>query len=294
MKKLFLIILYFAIAWICPAQTPRITLVSIPVAGSGSYFEPYIIRSTTIRWRVDQSTCTSAAQLASEIHMNLHRSCSNVLFPVFESWPSVVNKVFSHTNICGQYYLKLTIQQGASSVSTETYFYLEIPPVNRPFVEPYAPPAGNLPPISRTQFINVSGGDGSWGNRYQINCPVIHFRLDTATDPNGADDLKYGVRYWAIYMGDKIAHPKYSSARDDEMDPAATYLYDANIHGELTWDTRERPSSDNRYDFIQVVIDQHGVKCAETWVYLQVNPTTPCQPSDPRPPSAPSNLKFKK
>ncbi|MCI0514269.1 hypothetical protein L0128_13720 [candidate division KSB1 bacterium] len=255
--------------------TGVIRLVTNTEGGTGTYFEPYILYSSNVQWRIDESFGTGREQAVymTEIHLARHRSCATTVMFENLSWAQIQGRIFSWHAATGIYYIKVGIYYQGREYESTIHIHCNVPPV-KSFNEPYRPPQGNVPPIPVMKVLNTTGGDGAYSNPYIITNPIVKFMLDGTTDPNGRDDMVYGVCYWAIYT--KGYHPVYSSLDEHERDPYKTFLYFQEMQNKVyEWDTRLRPSESNRYDLVLVAMDQYGHFIDKFWwFYYDPNAST--------------------
>ena len=247
------------------SQVPNgvITLISKIESGSNTYDDPYVIYTDTVAWRIDETDGPGKenATYMTDIHLARHRSCSQTI--IFEnlSWSNIVGRTFKWRAMAGIYYIKLSITHNGEEKFIRTFVQCKVPPI-KPFTHPYEMPPGNQPSVPVIDIINTGSGSGSYGDPYIIDGPIVQFLVDNSYDPDGNDDIRYGVCYWAIYTeGNHPVYCKYES----ETDPAKTFLYYDEIQGTVyEWDTRKRPSTDNTYKLILCVMDQYGEQVEAT------------------------------
>jgi hypothetical protein len=254
-----LLILTLFLPGLLLAQGPQpvITITSDIHGGSGSYEDPFVLHTNVINWRLDETYGSNlkSGSYTTEIKMSRHRSCAPVIrFPDM-SWSEAKSKTFSWTGVTGVYHIDYDVEYNGEETHVKQFFYLKVPPV-KSFSVPYTAP-GNHAPNPYGKILNYSGGSGSVSDPLMLQGPFIRFTLDACSDPDGANDFKYGVHYWAIYT--EGHHPAYSSTEQGEREPSKTYMQWGLIDGTVfEWDTRLRPSEDNLYTLVAVMYDQHG------------------------------------
>ena len=276
----WLMILWFSRPNFLWGQRPTgvITIISDIKGGSGSYSSPYVLHTNVIEWRIDDTygPGKEEATYLTDIHLARHRSCATL--KSFENlrWSNIEGRTFRVEPMGGMYYIKIAVDYNGEEVDTKYYVQCKVPPI-KSFTLPYQPPSGNQRPVPVLNVINAVGGVGSYDDPYIINSPIVKFTIDGSYDPDGEDDIRYGVQYWSIYM--EGHHPVYCSEDEGERDPAKTFLYYDDFQGTVyQWDTRERPSEDKHYRFYLCVIDQYGEQTDETIRFKYDPDTSPDSP----------------
>ncbi|MBN1264248.1 MAG: hypothetical protein JXA25_02060 [Anaerolineales bacterium] len=258
-----------------------ITVTSSIKEGYGSYFEPYVVDSTEIKFNVQVSGADKENALYQvTVHMEHYRSCT-----VQKRWDNLTYQDLLNRNgeftfdapMAGWYYLRININEDGDFVEykpARTHVYSRVPPVNS-FSLPYIHPASNHSPAPELTILNSTGGSGTHGDPLVINGTAIRFRVDHTSDRDGSSDITNGVMFWAIQTDGH--HPIYSGGQQIS-DPAATFLYNEDFTGAVySWDTTENPSSDGQYSLHLCVIDQHGEKDEIRVAFTTGTP----QPADP-------------
>lgn len=251
---------------------PVITITSDIHGGSGTYDDPFVLHTNIINWRLDETYGNNRESgiYTTEIKMSRHRSCAPVIrFPNM-SWSEAKSKTFSWTGVTGVYHIDYDVEYNGEETHVKQFFYLKVPPV-KSFSVPYTA-SGNRAPNPFGKILNYSGGSGSVSNPLMLQGPYIQFTIDECSDPDGANDYKYGVHYWAIYT--EGHHPVYSSDEQGEREPSKTYMTWDLVDGRVfKWDTRLRPSEDHLYSLVAVMYDQHG-EYAEERIRFYYDPSS--------------------
>ena len=241
-----------------------ISILSPVEDGSGSYFSPYIIDSTEIRFKVALSGAEKENALYEvTVHMEHYRSCATQRRWENLTYTDILDRegIFTfNTSMAGWYYLRININTDGDFEEykpARTHVYSRVPPVNT-FSLPYEYPDNNHAPDPELTILNTTGGTGSHGDPFVINGETIRFRIDNTSDQDGSSDITNGVMFWAIQSSGH--HPIYSGG-SQIRNPADTFLYYEDFKDRVfTWDTTEHPSNDGQYSLHLSVIDQHGEK----------------------------------
>jgi hypothetical protein len=232
--------------------------------GAGSYFEPYVLNNNFVEWQIHIDGANKENFLYKvDVHMEHYRSCATV-----EKWDDLTwediqardGKFQYTTTMPGWYYLRIDVNENGTYeelTDARTHIFFRIPPV-KPYTLPYSPPPENLKPEPGAEILNSIGGSGGYTDPFVIDSPIIEFRIDVTTDPNGEEDLMYGVYLWAIHMDGH--HPVYAKEQGTRIAEESFLYYHEVKNVIFTWDTRERPSTDGRYTLHVPVIDQYGEK----------------------------------
>jgi hypothetical protein len=269
---------------VLPAQasadvSAHFTVLSDIKEGSGTYFEPYVINSNLVEWKVNISGTDKENILYKvDVHMEHYRSCATV-----HEWKNLTyqdiqardGKFEYAAEMSGWYYLRIDIMEDGEYnelKDARTHVFFRVPPVNS-YTLPYTPPSNNRKPEPRIEILNEIGGSGSYSDPYVIDSPIVEFRIDGTSDPDGEEDLINGVFLWAIHMDGH--HPVYAKEQGTRI-ASESFLYYSEMKNVIfTWDTRERPSTDGQYTLHLPVIDQHGEK-NETKVEFTVSTSCSC------------------
>ena len=262
-----------------------ITFLSDVEEGKGTYESPYVINSTELKWRVDETNGPNKENVLYriDVHLDGYRSCATQVSYKDLSWSDLQGRIFTYTaDMSGWYYIRIDINEtGEYYQSTRMNIYCRVPPFNS-YDIPYNPPVGNAKPVAVPNFVNKIKGTGIYTNPIIISGPIIKFRIDDSYDPDGESDLINGVFVWAIHSHGH--HPIYAKGQQ-VTDAIDTFLLYPEIQGKIyEWDTRERLSTTGYYVLYVPVIDQHGeqavivpyhIKCdgdASSDPVLYVNP----------------------
>jgi len=254
---------------------PRGVITMIPQiqGGAGIYHDPYIIYTNIVEWRLDETYGSGKEQAtySTEIHMARHRSCAITVKYDNLSWSDIKGRIFRWKGIAGTYYISISAFYNGQESETRTYVHCQVPPV-KAYSLPYSPPSNNQPSEPKVTIVNAGRGSGTYGDPIRIRNSVVRFIIDNTSDPDGHEDLVYGICYWSIYTDGH--HPVYSSKVQHEKDPAKTYLYyDEFKDTVFEWDTRDRPSQDNHYRLVLCVMDQWG-EWVESTIHFTHDPGT--------------------
>jgi hypothetical protein len=242
----------------------HITVLSDIAEGDGSYEQPFVIDSNTVDWRVDiEGDNKENALYRVSVHLDYIRSCATKSRWDDLTYQDLLNRngKFSFTAaMTGWYYLRVDINEGGEYeeyYEARQHIYFRVPPIN-PYSLPYDYPLGNQKPDPDIEITNAIQGSGTYTDPFYIDSPIVSFRLDGISDPDGANDLVNGVFLWAIQTTGH--HPVYAKGQDI-LEAKDTYLYYPEIDNTIfNWDTRERPSQNDLYHIVAAVIDQHGEK----------------------------------
>jgi len=277
MKYLIFSLMFFSV---CLAQVqPVIEFVTPIDGGSGTYSNPYFFYGNVFQWKVTQSTSgdMTGILVTTGIHLARNRSCADPFSEDNLAWSNVKNRTFEFKNAAGIYYVYAEFESESVTYRDKIFFQFKVPPVNR-FALPYKMPAGNAAPVPVVRITNVVDGSGTYTNPFVISGPVVKFRLDGTTDPNGVTDINNGVMYWGIHTTGN--HPVYNGDQGTR-DTARTFMYYPAWNSVQEWDTRERVSKDGRYKIIQCMIDQWGEQNDSECVHFVTGPLVPVIPEKP-------------
>lgn len=232
----------------------------------GSYVNPYVIDSATMIWHINAADLGAGVRYETVVHMDYPRSCATVFKSGDLNFDKINGQLFSYTaDMAGWYYLRLNIDEGNGYYEeARVHLYCRVPPLNL-YTHPYNYPENNWPPHAAVEITNRASGSGTWTDPIRLKDPsIVRFRVDGASDPDAANDLRKGVLLWGIITPGN--HPVY--ARGQNIRHAAdTYLYHSSYDSdhywngiEFEWDTNERPANNCRYQIRSILIDQHGAK----------------------------------
>ena len=267
-------------------QTARVVIDSPIAGGSGSYNSPYIINGNTIRWHIEVSGYPEPFE--TNVHLTGHRSCGTAKDYGEFTLDGINGRQFEFTEVVGKYYIRFHNDSGLLIRPT---FYLRVPPV-RAYDMPYEYPASNRPPQPIIAIKNQAGGSGSAGDPARVSLNqggVIQFWM-RATDPDGAEDIRYGLKYWAIET--EGHHPVYMGP-ESTQNSMESYAFYPQFDELQEWDTNERPSTDGEYTLHLIVIDQHGAwgEASIKFIMTGESPKPPVN-IDTEPPEAPKGLRI--
>jgi hypothetical protein len=259
--------------------TGRITILSDISEGDGSYEQPYVLDSNTVDWRVDiEGDNKENALYRVSVHLDYIRSCATKSRWDDLTYQDLLNRdgKFSFTAaMTGWYYLRVDFNEGVEYdeyYEARQHIYFRVPPVN-PYSLPYDYPTENRKPDPRIEITNAIQGSGTYMDPFYIDSPIVSFRLDGTSDPDGVNDLVNGVFLWAIQTTGH--HPVYAKGQDI-LEAKDTYLYYPEIDNTIfNWDTRERPSQNDIYHLVAAVIDQHGEK-SSVKIHFKVSTSCSC------------------
>ncbi|MCK5738613.1 hypothetical protein KAH55_05505, partial [bacterium] len=205
---------------------PNIVVTTENFGGNGSDAEPFLIHQQTMKFHVDLTEDQKAEDVRYwvQVHMASYRSCTTQYQEKDLSWQQLEGREFEYTaDMTGWYYLRVDVERdGVYNEEARIHVYVETPPL-KPYTLPYTPPAWNVLPQPACEIMNAVSGSGDYTNPYILDSPIMQFRIDGSTDPNGEDDLRYGLFLWAIHMHGGL-HPVYCK---NENEPLAknTFLY---------------------------------------------------------------------
>lgn len=229
---------------------PVITFLNEINEGDGSRDNPYIIHSTTVRFRLDDSYDPNGIEDLSQggifyprIHSGRFLGCGIVWSENDIGWNQIDDQLFSvDLPEIGFYNVRLTItDRTGRKGEIKIFIYTNVSPTNQG-----PEPAGNNAPLPVVDFKNVVSGNGSSGAPFVIRGDIAHFNMLNSTDPDSTADIRNGTFHYSLYFTDG-EHPLYETG----------YTYSDMQSADFTLDMNQHPNS-THYRVVAFVIDQWG------------------------------------